>query len=126
MLAQVPRQILHALIKLEEFFDARLPQVQTRIAKLPLAGIVWIFPFPRVDERRQTRERFVVEVERLADFTRGRAPAISNDVRRHRRPEFSVAFVNVLNRLLALLAARQVEVDVGPLAAFFRKKALKQ
>jgi hypothetical protein len=39
---------------------------------------------------------------------------------------FSVALVNVLDRLLALLSARQIEIDVGPLTAFFRKKTLKQ
>src|SRR6185295_18243871 len=115
MLAQVTRQVLHALIEFEELFDARLAQIQTRIAKLSLAGIVWIFPFPRVNERRQTRERFVVEVERLPDFARGRASAISDDVCRHRRSMFSVALINVLNRLLALLSTRQIEIDVGPL-----------
>src|SRR6202008_4527478 len=115
-----------ALIELEELFDARLAQIQTRIAKLSLAGIVWIFPFPRVDECGETRKRFVVEVERLPDLTRGRAPAISDDVCGHRRAMFSVALVNVLDRLLALVAARQIEIDVGPLASFFRKKAVKQ
>src|SRR3569832_261375 len=106
MLAQVTRQILHALIKFEELFDARLAQIQTRIAKLSLAGIVWIFPFPRVDECGETRERFFVEIERLPDFACGRTPAISDDICGHRRPMFSVALVNVLDRLLALLSTR--------------------
>ena len=70
MLAQVTRQILHHLIKLKEFFDAWLAQIQTRIAKLSLAGIVWIFPFPRMDERGETRKRFFIKVERLPDFAR--------------------------------------------------------
>src|SRR6185369_2686529 len=126
MLAQVTRQILHQLIKLKEFFDARLAQIQTRIAKLSLAGVVRILPFPRVHEARETCERFFVEVEHLADFTCGRAAAISDDVRRHRCTEFSIALVNVLNSLLALIAARQIEIDVGPLATFFRKKPLEQ
>src|SRR6185369_4185686 len=126
MLAQVTRQVLHALIKLEELPDARLLQIQTRIAKLPLAGIVWIFPFPRVDECRETSERFFVEVERLPDFACGRTPAIRDDVCRHGGAEFSVALVNVLDCFLALLSARQIEIDVGPFASLFRKKALKQ
>src|ERR1041385_6845171 len=126
MLAQVTRQVLHELIKLKELFDARLTQIQTRVAKLSFAGIVWIFPFPRVDERGETRKCFFVEVERLPDFARGRTPAISDDVCGHRGPMFSIALVNVLNRLLALLAARQIEIDVGPLASLFRKKALEQ
>src|SRR6185369_1033062 len=126
MLAEVARQILDHLIKLEELFDSRLAKIQTSVAKLSLAGIVWIFPFPRVDERRQTCKRLVVEVEHLPDLARGRAPAISDDVRGHRRAEFSVALVNVLNRLLALISARQIEIDVRPFASFFRKKTLKQ
>src|SRR3954469_4887320 len=126
MLAQVTRQVLHALIKFEKLFDARLAQIQTCVAKLSFAGIVRVFPFPRVDECSETRERFVVKVERLSDFTRGRAPAISDDVRSHRRAMFSVALVNVLDCLLALLSARQIEIDVGPFASLFRKKALKQ
>src|SRR6185369_6970657 len=126
MLAEVARQILDHLIKLEELLDSRLAQIQTCVTKLPLAGIVRIFPFKRVDERRQTRKRFVVEIEHLPDFARGRAPTISDDIRGHRRAEFSVALVNVLNRLLALIAARQVEIDVRPFASFFGKKTLKQ
>src|SRR6185369_1222301 len=117
MLAEMARQILDHLIKLEELFDARLAQIETRVAKLSLAGIARIFPFKRVDQRRETCERFVVEVEHLPDFARGRAPTISDDIRGHRRAEFSVALVNVLNRLLALIAARQVEIDVRPFAS---------
>src|SRR5215212_2092093 len=126
MLAQVTREVLHQLIKLKEFFDARLVQIQTRIAKLSLAGIVWILPFPRVDERGETCKRFLVEIEHLPDFARGRAPTISDDVCGHRCSEFSVALVNVLNRPLALISARQIEIDVRPFTSFFRKKALEQ
>src|SRR6185503_10716214 len=126
MLAEVTRQILDQLIKLKKLFDARLAQVQTRIAKLSLARVVWIFPFPRVNESGESCQCFVVEVEHLADFTCSRAPAISDNVRGHGRAEFSIALVNVLNRLLTLIAARQIEIDVRPLASFLRKKALEQ
>src|SRR5215216_1056797 len=102
MLPEVTRQILHQLIKLKELPDSRLVQIQTRIAKLSFAGVVWILPVPRVDECGETRKCFFVEVEDFPDFTRGRAPSISDDVRRHRRSEFSVALVDVLNCLLAL------------------------
>src|ERR671927_881756 len=114
MLAEMARQILDHLIKLEELLDARLAQIHTSLAKLSLGGVVWIFPFPPVYECRETCQRFVIEVKHLPDFARGRAPAISDDVSRHRRAEFSVALVDVLNRLLALISARQVEIDVGP------------
>ena len=68
----------------------------------------------------------VIKAERFANFARRRSATISDDVCRHRRAEFSVALVNILNRALALIAARQIEIDVRPLAALFRKKAFKQ
>src|ERR1044072_8919724 len=126
MLSEVARQILDHLIKLEELFDARLAQIHTSFAKLSLGGVVWIFPFPLVYQCRETCKRLVVEVEHLPNLARGRAPAISDDVRGHRRAEFSVALVNVLNRLLGLVSARQVEIDGMPFASLFRKKTLKQ
>src|SRR5215208_1098593 len=126
MLAQVARQVLHQLIKLKELLDPRMGEIETGIAKLSLAGIFRILPFPRMNETRETRQRIVVEIERLADLARRGAPAISDDVRRHGGAQLPVALVNVLNGFLALLAARQVEIDVRPFAAFFRKEPLEQ
>ncbi len=74
----------------------------------------------------QTAKRVVIKAERFANFARRRAAAISDDVCRHRRAKFSVALVNILNRALALVAARQIEIDVRPFAALFGKKAFKQ
>ena len=41
-------------------------------------------------------------------------------------PSCAVALVDVLDRLLALIAARQIEIDVGPFAALFGEEALEQ
>src|SRR5215510_13044083 len=106
MLAEMARQILDLLIELKELFDSRLAQIQPCVAKLSLVGIVRIFPFKRMDQRGETCKCFVVEVEHLPDFARGRAPTISDDIRSHRGAEFSVALVNILNCLLALISAR--------------------
>src|ERR1051325_2333271 len=126
MLAQVARQILDQLIKLKELLNAWITQVQARITKLPLAGIVWIFPFPRVDQGRKTRKHFVIKIQRLAYLARCGAPAIGDDISSHGRSEFSVTFVNVLNCFLTLISTRQIEIDVGPFASFLRKKSFKQ
>jgi hypothetical protein len=92
--------------------------------------------------------------ERLPHFPRGAAAAIGNDVGGHcySRPfggyswpfggyswpfggyswpfgggaELSVLPVHVLNDALAAIAARQIEIDVGPLAALLRQKTLEQ
>ncbi len=52
--------------------------------------------------------------------------AISNNIRSHGRAAFAVTAVNVLDNFFALVAAGQVEIDIGPLAAFLRKKPLKE
>ena len=41
-------------------------------------------------------------------------------------PQPAVLFVDVLDHPLAAIAARQIQIDVGPLAALFRQKALEQ
>ena len=71
-------------------------------------------------------ERFGIEAERLADFARGGAAAIGDDVGGHGGAEFAVALVDILDGALALIAAGQIEIDVGPFAALFGEKALEQ
>ena len=64
--------------------------------------------------------------ERLAHLARRAPAAIGDDVRGHRRAQPPVALVDVLDDPLAPVAARQVEVDVGPLAALLGEKALEE
>ena len=64
--------------------------------------------------------------ERLADLARGRAVAVGDDVRGHRRAARAVPLVDVLDDLLALVAGGQVEVDVRPLAALLGEEALEE
>ena len=62
----------------------------------------------------------------LADLARRAAPAVGDDVGGHGRAEAAVALVDVLDHRLAPVAARQVEVDVGPLAALLGEEALEE
>ncbi len=66
------------------------------------------------------------EAEHLADLAHGAARAVGDDVGGHRRAALAVALVDVLDDLLALVAARQVDVDVGPLAALLGEEALEE
>ena len=66
------------------------------------------------------------EAERLADLARGGAAAVGDDVGGHGRAELAVALVDVLDDALALVAAGQVDIDVGPLAALFGEEALEE
>src|ERR1700738_3865136 len=79
-----------------------------------------------MNQARQTAQRLFIKPERLPNLTRGRTPAVSDHVGGHRGPQFPVALVDILNGPLPLISAGQIEIDVRPLAAFFRKKALAQ
>jgi hypothetical protein len=78
------------------------------------------------DERGEARELIFIEAEGLADFARGGAAAIADDVGGHGCAEFAVALVDVLDDLLALIAGGQIEIDVGPLAAVLVEEALEE
>jgi hypothetical protein len=54
------------------------------------------------------------------------APAVRDDVGRHARAELAVALVDVLDHPLAPIAAREIEIDVGPLAALFGEEPLEE
>ena len=75
---------------------------------------------------REPLERGDFEAQRLAHFARGGAAAIGDDVGGHGRAQLAEALVDVLDGALALVAAGQVDIDVGPLAALFGKEALEQ
>ena len=66
------------------------------------------------------------DAEHLADLARGAAVAVGDDVRGHGRARGAVALVDVLDDPLAPVAARQVEVDVRPLAALLGEEALEE
>ncbi len=126
VLAEVARQILHARIKLEEFSDARLREIEARIAKLPLGSIAGVLPLPGPHQRGKARQNVFLESEDLADFARGGAAAVGDDICGHGGAAPAVALVDVLDDALALVSAGQVEVDIRPLAALLGKEALEQ
>ena len=65
------------------------------------------------------------EPERFADVADRRARAVGDHLGRHRRVLAPVALVHVLDHLLAVLV-REVDVDVGDLAALFAQEPLEQ
>ena len=101
-------------------------QIEADRGEMPRQRVGRIGELEVVHHLREPIDLHRIEPERLADLARGAAAAIRDDVRRHRRAEPPVFFVDVLNDALAPIAARQIEVDVGPLAALLRQKALEQ
>src|SRR5208283_5028088 len=126
VLPEMARQVLHGHAKLKELAHARMPQIEAGVAKLPLQRVARISVLPRAHQPSQAVEGFAVEAERLANFARRRASAISDDVGRHGRPQLAVALIDVLDDTLALTAAGEIEINIGPLTALLRQESLEQ
>ena len=126
VLAEMARQILDGRPEMGEVAHDRLAGIAAGLAEMDQEAIARILVFPVADEPRQPVAERRRQAERLADFPR-RAPApVGDDVRGHRRAQPPVALVDVLDDPLAPVPARQIEIDVGPLAPLLGKEALEE
>src|SRR3989442_9727385 len=119
MLAQVSWQILNAFAQLPVLSDARMVQVEANLVKMIFEIVRWAAPFSAVHHARKLVESVLIESKSFAHLSRSRPVAIRNDVRRHRGAELAVPLIHVLNCLLSLVAARQIQIDIRPFATFF-------
>src|SRR5580704_4463717 len=126
VLPEMPRQILKHPAEGEKLADLRVLEIEAGVAKLPFQRVAGVFVFPGSHEARQTIQGFGIKRQRLADFASRRTATIGDDVGCHGCAQFPVALVHILNGTFALVSARKVEIDIGPLAALFRKKPLKK
>src|SRR6266576_1212450 len=94
--------------------------------KLMLRRIGCIPPSPGVHQAGQLVQSLAIEAQYFSDFARRRTATVGNHVRGHRCAQLPVALVHVLNGFFTLVATRQIQVDVGPLATLFGKKALEE
>ena len=101
-------------------------EVESGIAEAAVEGVVFVAEFPGGDGGGNLLQRFRIEAQSFAHFARGHAVAIGDDVGGHGGAAFAVALVDILDNFFAFVAAGQVEIDVGPLAALFGKKALEE
>ena len=77
------------------------------------------------EKMRKAIENARRKIQRLADLARRAPAAIGDHVRGHGRAVFAVAPVNFLDHALAPIAARQIEIDVGPAFAALAQKTLE-
>ena len=124
MLAEMARQSVNRLIQPNEGRHARMRFRQTGLLDLRLQ-IERVRKIAVREKMRETIENVRRKIERLADLARGAASAISDDVRGHGRAVFAVTPVNFLDHALAPIAARQIEIDVGPAFAAFAQETLE-
>jgi len=126
MLAEVTRQVLRHTVKVEKFAHARLFKIEAGLTELAHVGIFGIAPFERMCQTAQPFERSNFESQRLADFARGGPSAVRDHVGGHRGAQFSEALVDVLDGALTLIAAGEIDIDIGPLAALLGEESLEQ
>src|SRR5262245_35372896 len=119
------RQILKPHTQVQILGDSRLSKIETGIVEVAIESIFRPAPFPAADESREAVECLHVKTENFSDFARSQTATISTDVGSHGCAALTVALVKILDGFFPLVAAGQIEIDVRPLAAFFRKKALK-
>ena len=75
---------------------------------------------------RETIENARRKIQRLADFARCAASAISDHVRRHGRAMFAVTAINFLDHAFPPIAARQIEIDIRPAFAAFAEETFEE
>ncbi len=122
----MPGQVLDLVKEPGEELDAGIPRVETGPAEAALEGVARVLVLEAAHETREPVDLVLGQVEDLADLAGGAPVAIGDDVRGHGRAPRAVALVDVLDRALAAVAAGQVEVDVGPLAALLGQEALEE
>ena len=126
MLSQMARQILHRFAQLKIFAQTRMAQVQPGVVEAMVERVMSIAIFPGGDGGRNFVQCFRIEAQGLAHFAPRHAVAIGDDIGSHGGAAFAVTLVQILNDALALVAAGQIEINVGPLAAFFRQETFEK
>ena len=120
------RQVLDLLPQTAERLDDRLVKVDADFAEVALESLFRIDELEVVHHLREPIDLLRFDRQHLSHFARGAPPAVGNDVGRHRRAELSVLLVDVLDDLLAAVSAREIDVDVRPLAAFLGEEPLEE
>ena len=126
VLAEVPRQVLDLAEEAREEPDAAVFPVEARALQPALEGVVRVHVLEPAHGPREALDLLLGELQHLADLPGGAAVAVGDDVRGHGRPRRPVALVDVLDHPLAPIAAREVEVDVGPLPPLLGEEALEE
>ncbi len=126
VLAEMARHVLQGYDDIEKFADLQVVEVEAGFAELFFLCVFFVVIAPHGGEGGNFVERGHIEAEDFARFARGEASAIRDDVGGHGGAVFSVALVDVLNDALALIAAGEIDIDVGPFAALFGEEALEE
>src|SRR5258705_13244523 len=126
MLAEMAGQILDSRPEMGEVTHHRRLRIAAGFPEMDEERIARILVLPVAHQPRETIAEGGGQPERFAYLARRAPAAIRDDVRGHGRAQPSVTLIDVLDDLLTPIAARQVEVDIGPLPALLGEKALEE
>ncbi len=113
VLPQVARQSVDSLKKLQARRCPGVRLVEARLFELFLQFDA-VRKVARMEQTRKAVQHVGGQIERLADLAHGALAPQGDDVSRHADAVATAAPVHFLDDLFPALAARQVQVDVGP------------
>ena len=120
------RQVLNTHAEFEVFSDARMLQVETGIMERMRHRVGRPPPLEVAHQTGESLQRFRIEAERLSYFTGGGLAAIGDDIGADRGSEFSVALVDVLDRLFTHTFGGKIQIDVWPFSPALTQEAFEQ
>src|SRR5271156_1190916 len=104
----------------------RVLNIETCMKKRVFQGVTLPVPLPLRHQAREAPERLWIKAHRLSHFTRCRLAAIGDHIRSNGGSKLSIPLIDVLNRLFAFIAGREIKIDIRPFPAAFAQEALKK
>src|SRR5438552_11615379 len=96
--------------------DARMIYLQASASNVHFYSVVRILPLKRMQSGRKLIQSPRVKAEHFAHLPGGKFRTVSNKVCRHAGAAPAVALIDILDHLFAVIAGRQVQINVGPLS----------
>src|ERR1700730_7143658 len=124
MLPEMARQSVNCVVEPNECRHSWMFLRQTGLLDLRLQ----IERVRKIAIRKQMRksiENIRRKIQRFADFAGGTSPAITDHIGGHGGAVLAIAPINFLNDRFAPIAARKIEIDIGPAFAAFVQKPLE-
>src|SRR4051812_32581308 len=106
--------------------NPRIADVQPGVAEALLHRVLLVFPFEMRHLRCEPTEFLLTKSQNLAYIPNGGTRAVSNDVRGHGCSAGAITLEDILDHLFSVRVAREVEIDIRLLTAFFGEKALEE
>ncbi len=126
VLAEMARQVLYPLPQVHEVPDPRAVGSEAGFLEVTVEVVLGIHPFEVVHQLRQAVDAIGLDAQGLAHLARGTPPTVRDDVGGHARTMRAVLLVHALDDAFTAIAARQIEIDVGPLASLLREEPLEE